>query len=340
MPGLFLNALPNTLLAESSRAAVDRQIEYGRQRRVPWGISESGYNVLDATLDYQYQSFGVPGLGLRRGLDQDLVIAPYATLLALKVRPQAAVRNLGRLVEENAEGPYGFYEAIDYTPSRLPPNRRSVVIRSYMAHHQGMGLVALANLILDGPMLRRFHAEPMIRATELLLQERMPETGTVLELPTEEVAAVTAPQEATLPLSRCLTTPHTSHPRTHLLSNGEYTVMVTNAGGSWSFVRPKAAAPGVTLDVTRWREDSSRDHWGQFCYVQDMWTWRLWSVAHQPLGVAADTYEVLFSPDKAEFRRVDGLIETHMEVTVSPEHNCEIRRITLTNHDSKRTTLS
>ncbi len=336
MPQLLLTALPNTLLEDSIRAAVDRQIQYGRQRHVPWGISESGYSTLDIALDYQYQSFGVPGLGLRRGLDQDLVIAPYATLLALKVRPQAAVRNLRRLAEENAVGPYGCYEAIDYTPSRLPSNCRSVVVRSYMAHHQGMSLVVLANVLLDGPMPRRFHAEPMVRATELLLQERLPRTAPLLEISAGEAPVVTAPQEAALRLSRSLNTPHTPHPRTHLLSNGTYTVMVTNAGGSWSFFRPNdSSTSGIALDVTRWREDCTRDHWGQFCYVRDLRGGRLWSPGHQPLCVPADTYEVLFSPDKAEFRRVDGLIETHVEVTVSPEHNCEVRRITLSNHDSR-----
>jgi len=336
MPRLLLHALPDTLLEQSLGAAVDRQIEYGRQQRVPWGISESGYSTVDAALDYQYQSFGVPGLGLRRGLDQDLVIAPYATILALMVRPQAALRNLRRLAEENAEGLYGFYEAVDYTPSRLPAARHSLVVHSYMAHHQGMGLVALANQLLGGPMLRRFHAEPMVRATELLLQERVPRNVPLLELPAGEAPSVTVPREVALPLSRYLKTPHTPHPRTHLLSNGAYTVMVTNAGGSWSFLRPNASSePALTFDVTRWREDSTRDHWGQFCYVRDLRSGRLWSTGHQPLGVPADNYEVLFSPDKAELSRVDGPIETHLEVTVSPEHNCEIRRITLTNHDSR-----
>ncbi len=337
LPQLLLTALPDTLLQESSHAAVDRQIEYGNQRRVPWGVSESGYSTLDAALDYQYQSFGVPGLGLRRGLDQDLVIAPYATLLALKIRPRAALRNLRLLAQENAEGPYGFYEAIDYTPARLPAGRRSLVVKSYMAHHQGMGLIALANQLLEGPMQARFQAEPMVRATELLLQERLRRSAPVLELLTGEEVAVPAPQESSLSLSRCLNTPYTPHPRTHLLSNGEYTVMVTNAGGSWSFLRPggASAASETTLDVTRWREDSTRDPWGQFCYIRDLRSGRWWSAGHHPLGVLADTYQVLFSPDKAEFRRVDGRIETQMEVTVSPEHNCEIRRITLTNHDSQ-----
>jgi cyclic beta-1,2-glucan synthetase len=340
MPPLLLTVLPETLLSDSMRAAVDRQIEYGRQRRVPWGMSESGYSTLDAALDYQYQSFGVPGLGLRRGLGQDLVIAPYATMLALRVRPVQAAANLRRLVEEQAEGPYGFYEAIDYTPSRLPPNQRSLVVRSYMAHHQGMSLIALANQLLNAPMPRRFHAEPMVRATELLMQERMPRGAPTLEVLVAETPAMAAPREVAMPLSRRLTTPYTPHPRTHLLSNGQYTVMVTNAGGSWSWCTRQTVDGGghpvkSQIDVTRWREDSARDQWGQFCYLRDLRSGKLWSAGHQPLGVPADFFEVLFSPDKVEFHRVDGTMETHLEVTVSPEHNCELRRLTLTNHDNR-----
>jgi cyclic beta-1,2-glucan synthetase len=327
MPHLLLTALPETLLAESIEAAVDRQIEYGRHRHVPWGVSESGFSTLDAALDYQYQSFGVPGLGLRRGLGQDLVIAPYATLLALKVRPQSAVHNLRRLAEEDAKGPYGYYEAIDYTPSRMPPKTRCVVVRSYMAHHQGMGFIAIANHLLGGTMPRRFHNEPMVRATELLLQERMPRTAPRIEPPTAETPVAAVPHAAATPLSRRLTTPFTPHPRTHLLSNGQYTVMLTNAGGSWSYCRG--------LDVTRWREDCTRDHWGQFCYIKDLRNGKFWSAGYHPLGVPADLYEVIFSADKVEFHRIDGKIETHLEVTVSPETNCEVRRVTLTNHDSR-----
>jgi cyclic beta-1,2-glucan synthetase len=351
MPQLLLDVLPETLLEESARAAVARQIEYGRQRHVPWGVSESGYSTLDTGLDYQYQSFGVPGLGLRRGLGQELVIAPYATLLALLVDPHAAAENLRRLAEERGEGPYGFYEAIDFTTNRLPPTQRSVVVRSYMAHHQGMGMMALANRLLGMPMRRRFHAEPVVRATELLLQERMPKTAPVLELLGGEAPTPATPREMVLPMSRCLRTPHTPHPRTHLLSNGQYTVMLTNAGGNWSYCRGLGgpAVPQAAFDVTRWREDSTRDDWGQFCYLRDLQTSRLWSAGYQPLGAREgqasrererpeaepDFYEVVFSTDKAEFHRLDGKIETHQEVTVSPEHNAEVRRLTLTNHDTR-----
>jgi cyclic beta-1,2-glucan synthetase len=325
MPRLLLCNYGGTLLDESLRGAVARQIEYGKQMRVPWGVSESGFAALDAALDYQYQSFGVPGLGLKRGLSRDLVIAPYATALALMVRPRAARDNLRALAADRAEGAFGFYEAIDYTRDRLREKRRSAVVRSYMSHHQGMTLLALTDCLLDRRMVRRFHAEPMVRATELLLQERVPRVAPVVDLHEDEVSPTPIVREGILPMSRRITTPATPHPRTHLLSNGQYSVMLTNAGSGYSTCRD--------LDVTRWREDRTTDAYGQWLYVRDSRSGRVWSAGHQPVGAKADLYEVVFSTDKAEFRRRDAGIETHLEVTVSPEHPAEVRRLTLTNHN-------
>jgi cyclic beta-1,2-glucan synthetase len=338
MPRLLLPSYDGTLVAESCRAAVDRQIEYARQCRVPWGISESAFNALDAALDYQYQSFGVPGLGLKRGLSRDLVIAPYATCLALMIRPHAALANLRALAAEKAEGPFGMYEAVDYTRDRLLERRRSAVVRSYMAHHQGMSFVALANTLLgtgdrsaagrgEPLMVRRFHAEPMVRATDLMLQERVPRVAPVIEPHEDEAAPPPVIREGLLPMSRRMTTPDTPLPRTQLLSSGRYTVFLTNAGAGGSSCRD--------LDVTRWREDRTCDNWGQWCYVRDLRSGLLWSAGHQPVCRPADRYEVLYSTDKAEFIRRDGNIETHLEVTVSPENAAEVRRVTLTNHGNR-----
>jgi cyclic beta-1,2-glucan synthetase len=327
MPDLLLRRYPEALLAESTDIAVARQISYGRERHVPWGISESAYSSQYASYDYQYQSFGVPGLGLKRGLDQDLVVAPYATALATMVRPHEALRNFRRLRVEGAAGRYGYYEAIDYTRKRLPEGRRSLVVRCIMAHHQGMSLLALANVLLDAPMPRRFHAEPMIRATELLLQERVPRGVGLVDTPTQDVAPPAPAPEGGDLVSRRLTTPFTPGPRTHLLSNGTYCVMVTNAGSGFSRCRD--------LDVSRWREDYTRDDTGQFCYIRDRTSGLLWSAGHHPVGRAAEWFEVVFSADKAEFRRLDGSITTHLEVIVSAENTAEIRRVTLSNNDSR-----
>jgi cyclic beta-1,2-glucan synthetase len=327
MPELLLPRYPGTLLAESAAAAVERQIQYGRERGVPWGISESAFSSQYVNLDYQYQSFGVPGLGLKRGLDQDLVVSPYATLLAVMVRPHEALANLRRLGEEGAAGWYGFYEAIGYTRRRLPEGRRSLVVRCFMAHHQGMSLVALANALLGNPMPRRLHSARMVRATDLLLQERVPRGVTPVETQEPEVVPQPAAVKADGLLSRRLNTPFTPGPRTHLLSNGQYRVMVTNSGAGFSRCQ--------SLDVTRWREDFTRDDTGTFCYLRDLTSGLVWSAGHQPVGRPADWYEVVFSADKAEIRRLDGAVTTHLEVIVPPEHCAEVRRVTVTNNDRR-----
>jgi cyclic beta-1,2-glucan synthetase len=328
MPRLLLRGYAGTLLEEACRGAVAQQIAYARHYRVPWGISESAFGALDGALDYQYQSFGVPGLGLKRGLALDLVIAPYATALAALIGRHAALHNFRRLAAEGALGPFGFYEAIDYTRDRLQKKRSSLVVRSYMAHHQGMTLVALANCLLNNPMPRRFHAEPMVRATELLLQERMPLSAPIVKPHRDEVMVPAQPvMEDSHPMSRRLTTAQTPAPRTHLLSSGQYSMMITNAGSGYSVCRG--------LDVTRWREDRTRDAAGQFIYVRDLRSGLVWSGGHQPVCRPADEYEVVFSSDKAEFRRTDAGIETHLEIAVSPEKFAEVRRLTFTNHNSR-----
>jgi cyclic beta-1,2-glucan synthetase len=331
MPRLLLSPHPGTLLDETRAATVARQIEYGRENKMPWGISESAFNVLDAAQDYQYQSFGVPGLGLKRGLALDLVVAPYATMLAVSEDAHAAASNLDALRAIGATGSFGFYESIDFTPSRLVRGERYHIIRSYMAHHQGMGLVALANRLLGDVMPRRLRAEPHVRATELLLEERLP-----LDVPPApttdddaDMARVSSP--GTYPTSRRIRTPHTPSPRTHLLSNGRYTVMLTNAGAGFS------ACAG--LAVSRWREDRTTDSWGPWCYVRDLDTGAYWSAGYKPVGHAAAHYQVDYSIDKAEIRRLDGDLETVLEVVVSPEKDVEVRRLALMNHGRRTRNL-
>ena len=174
MPSLVMRAPAGSLLDQTNRLIVRRQIDYGGTLRLPWGISESAYAARDLELTYQYSNFGIPGLGLKRGLGENLVIAPYATALATMVDPRAACANLARLAKAGARGRYGFYEALDYTPIRVPEGESVAIIRAFMAHHQGMTIVAIADALLDGVMRARFHAEPIVQATELLLQERMP----------------------------------------------------------------------------------------------------------------------------------------------------------------------
>jgi cyclic beta-1,2-glucan synthetase len=326
MPRLLLRPAPGTMLDVAQHAAVARHRQYGRQTRLPWGVSESGFNVLSAEGDYQYQSFGVPGLGLKRGLGKDLVVAPYATLLAVMEDAAAAVANFDALRDVGGEGPFGFYEAIDFTPDRLGRGERCRVIKSYMAHHQGMGLCAIANRLLNDIHCRRLHAEPAVRAVELLLQERVPLDAPPVR-PDDEDAEAATPAHGEEAVSRRIASPETAAPRAHLLSNGQYTVMVTNAGGGSSTCRG--------LAVTRWRNDPTRDHSGTFVYVRDATAGRLWSAGHQPLCTPANVYEAVFSADKAEIRRRDGDIETHLEIAVAPDQDAEVRRLTLSNHDTE-----
>ena len=323
MPALVMHSPVNSLLDNTYRLVVARQMSYAAELGVPWGISESAFNARDLALTYQYSSFGVPGLGLKRGLSEDVVVAPYATALAAMIQPQAAVRNFARLRSAGAAGQYGFREALDYTPRRLPEGASVAIVKSYMAHHQGMALVALGNVLNGDTMVERFHADPMIEATELLLQERMPRDVLVARPRAEEVKSAADVRELVPPVPRRFTTPHDPIPRTHLLSNGRYAVMVTAAGSGYSRWRDVA--------VTRWREDVTRDAWGSYLFLRDVASGAVWSAGHQPSGVEADSYEITFAEDHAEFSRRDGSITTGLTIVVSAEHDAEIRRVTLTN---------
>ena len=330
MPLLVMPSYKETLLDQTDEAVVRRQIEYGRQRGVPWGFSESGYNAVDAAQNYQYRAFGVPGLGLKRGLADDLVVAPYATVLALMVAPEEAAQNLRVLTALNLLGDFGFFEAVDYTPSRLLAGEARCVIRSFMAHHQGMSLVAIAETALDRPMQRRFVAEPMVQATLPLLQERVPRKNVAYSEHTElmNTRSISAIDE--LPV-RVFTDATTGVPGVQILSNGRYHVMLTNAGGGYSRWN--------NLSVTRWREDSTCDNWGMFCYVRDVASGKFWSNTLQPTLAAANSYQATFSEPRVEFNRRDGDIQTYTEIAVSPEDDIELRRVRITNHSLVRRTI-
>jgi cyclic beta-1,2-glucan synthetase len=330
MPTLVMPNYEGTLLDQTCRAAVARQIEYGSQLGVPWGVSESGYNTLDAHFTYQYRAFGVPGLGLKRGLGDDVVIAPYATALAMMVAPAAATKNLQRLAEAGAAGRYGLYEAIDYTPARLPLGQSSALVQSFMAHHQGMSLLALAYALLDRPMQRRFESDPQFQATSLLLQERVPKTAAEYLHASgfPEMDGQTRAAEARL---RVFTDPDRARPALQLLSNGRYHAMVSSAGGGYSRCGE--------LALTRWREDSTRDHWGMFCYLRDVASGEYWSTAYQPTLKKTELFEAIFSDARAEFRVREREFDAHTEIVVSPEDDIELRRTRITNRSRTRRTI-
>ncbi len=327
MPLLVMPTFEYSLLDQTYKAAVARQMEYGRQLGVPWGMSESGYFLIDASLNYQYRAFGVPGLGLKRGLADDCVIAPYASVLALMVAPEEACENLQRLAASGFAGRYGLYEAIDYTASRLPHGESNAVVRSFMAHHEGMSFLALAYVVLERPMQKRFNAEPIFQATALLLQERIPK-ATAFYSHTTELPEIHANFIGPDMPVRVFNGPDTPLPEVQLLSNGSYNVMVTNAGGGYSRWNDIA--------LTRWREDGTCDNWGSFCYIRDVSSGEFWSTAYQPTLAQPKNYEVIFSEGRAEFRRRDHGVDTHTTIVVSPEDDIELRRIRITNRTRTR----
>jgi cyclic beta-1,2-glucan synthetase len=334
MPLLVMRSYPDTLLDESCRMAVRRQRDYAAERGVPWGISECAYDLVDHHGNYQYKAFGVPGLGMKRGLADELVVAPYATALAALVHPTAAAANLRRLAREGLLGAYGYFEAIDYTPRRpdepdadapRPARARGTVVRAYLAHHQGMTLAAIAGALDGNRMVERFHADPRVQATELLLQERVPRHASLMRPRPDEEARLAAP----LPPAavRRFRSPHTPFPHAQFLSNGNYTAVVTNAGGGASYCRGRA--------VTRWRQDATRDPGGQYLYLRDVRSGRVWSATHQPTARDAEDDVVAFTMEKATFQRRDEEIGTRLDVAVSPEDDVEVRRLEVTNHGDR-----
>jgi len=323
MPQLLMPTHEHALIGQTCAAVVACQIDYGALRGVPWGVSESGYNRSDSHFNYQYRAFGVPGLGLKRGLGDDLVIAPYASALALIVAPKEACANLQRLAKDGIEGAFGFYEAVDYTPSRLPPAQTSATVYSFMAHHQGMSLLALVHLLADKPMQRRFCASPMLKAGELLLQERIPSTVPGVFSPELEYQRIPERNDANIVAVRRILSPHSPVPEIHLLSNGRYHVAISSAGGGFSRWND--------LDVTRWREDATCDGFGFFVYLRDVDSGKVWSIAYQPTLHATSDCEAVFGQGRAEFRQSHNGLSMHTEIVVSPEDDIEIRRITIIN---------
>ena len=331
MPLLVMPTYDKTLLDQTYKVAVLRQINYGSQRDVPWGVSESGYYAFDSALNYQYRAFGVPGIGMKRDLADDLVVAPYASAMGLMVMPKESCDNLQRLSKEGFEGRYGLYEAIDYTPARLPRGKNYAIVQSFMSHHQGMSLLSLAYALLNQPMQKRFASEPMFQSTMLLLHEKIPRGVAICASEPKFDAInfmITHPYGSSV---RVFNTAMMSVPEINLLSNGCYNVMTSSSGGSYSRWRD--------LSVTRWREDSTRDNWGTFCYIKDVSNGAFWSTAYQPTLTVPDMYEAIFSEGRTEFRRCDQLIDTHTEIVVSPEDDIEMRRTRVTNNSFAKRTI-
>jgi cyclic beta-1,2-glucan glucanotransferase len=326
LPILMARNEPGTLLGQTLEVVADRQIEYGREKNVPWGISESGYYRFDANQFYQYRAFGVPGLGYKRGLADDLVITPHASLLALPLRPHAVLQNMERLRRLGMLGMYGFYEAADFTPARLTVDQEMAIVQSYMAHHQGMIMLSLVNYLHRDAMVRRFQCDPRIQSVELLLLEQIPRDAPI-ERPNTEGSPglrVIRPRNLASPWQ---VDPQAPQPRAHYLSNGHYRILITAAGGGYS--------AWEDIDLTRWQPDTTLDNWGTWIYVRDQENGATWSSSLQPALVAGVEQEVFFNSHFAEFLRQDGFLAQATQVFVAPEEDVEVRLVTLTNHDDR-----
>lgn len=323
MPSLVMRGPEGSLLEQTNRLVVGRQITYGKQCGIPWGISESAYNARDIELTYQYSNFGVPGLGLKRGLAEDLVIAPYATALATMVDPHAAEQNFIRLASLGAYGRFGFYEALDFTRTRLPKGAEYAVVKNFMAHHQGMTIVAITNTLQQGRMRQRFHSEPIIQACELLLQERVPRDVAIAHPRAEEVQASSHASHSVETKVRRPSPFAKGAPNTHLLSNGRYTVMLTAAGAGYSHWK--------NIAITRWREDATCDNWGSYIFLKDVKSGDIWSAGAQPLGISQAHKTGVFAEDYADFIHYQDHLTTTMEVLVSGEDDGEVRRVSISN---------
>ncbi len=323
MPNLFVKNYHGTFLSDSCYAAVAAQISYAQQKHIPWGISESGYLALDANMNYQYRAFGVPDLGINRDIPEDLVVAPYASLLGLSLQPQAVLSNITRLENLHMLGRFGFYEAIDYTKTRLPPEKQHAIVQSYMAHHQGIILLAACNYLLNDVMVRRFHGDERIQSIELLLQEKIPQDPHI-EYPHPEETVELHSITRSVNIAPWRVPADSPIPQVHFLAQGRYGVLITNAGSGYSQWQEFA--------LTRWQADTTLDHWGTWIYLQDRENGEgeCWSVTCQPTGCPLENQEILFSPHKVEFRRWDHGISLHTEITVGGDE-VEIRRVTLLN---------
>jgi len=329
MPPLLMGSQEGTLLSGSQDAAVAAQIDYGERREVPWGISESGFAAVSVDQHYQYRAFGVPGLGLRRGLAEDLVVAPYATGLALPLYPRAATRNFERLSSLSMIGDYGFYEAVDFTPERLTGSVQHSIVRSYMAHHQGMILAALDNFLCDAPLPRRFHADRRVESADLLLHERAP-LGLPVETPLDARVEVEAPMQLpeAPPLHAWQPVQAGAFPEVQVLGNGRLSSLITDSGaGGLSWL-------GVSL--TRWTPDPVLDAHGLWIYVRDEEDGAIWSVGRQPMGRGGEDSNVVYHANAVEFHRRDHGITLSTEITVASADDVEIRVVTIRN-DTPRT---
>ncbi|NLS05800.1 protein ndvB [Rhizobium sp. P32RR-XVIII] len=319
MPPLVMQERGGGILNQTNNLVVIEQMNYGRKLGIPWGISEAAFNARDHNLNYQYTNFGVPSLGLKRGLGHNAVIAPYASILASQYDPQGALENLQRLRQVGALGKFGFHDAVDFTPTRVPEGKKCAVVYNYYAHHHGMSIAAIANVAFNGHLRELFHSDPVIEAAELLLQEKAPRDIPVMSGKHES--------DTLRPELRKISDPLSRDRELVFLSNGHYSMMLTATGAGYARWNGQA--------VTRWKADPTEDRWGSFIFLRDTATNEWWSATAEPKSVEGEKVNVLFADEKAEFTKVVGDLSSEVECIVTTEHDAEARRLTLFNMGSE-----
>lgn len=333
LPKLLLNEQPNTLLDQTNNLIVDVQKDYASKHNIPWGISESSFNSFDFNFNYQYKMLGVPALALRRYEDTELVVSPYSTYLALMVDPIGAEKNLYRLEALDSIGKYGFFEAIDFNEYENEKTKVSKTnVQIYTAHHQGMSLVALNNVLNDKLMIARFHAHEKVKSCEDILQESIPRFSNVIEANqytrSSPLFKSTSVKQERI---RQFKTPNTLYPRGNLYGNGKYSMFITNTGSGYSKYK--------NTYINRFIADSSFDNTGSYIYIKDIDKNQIWSATYQPTLATPNDYEVKYYSDLALFTRVDDQVSSSLGIFIPPDKTFEVRELTLQNLSSKARNL-
>ena len=329
MPNINIPKYPGSLLDESCKFLIMSQKEYNKKLKIPWGISESAFNLKDLNNNYQYKAFGIPWLGLKRGLADEIVVAPYASMMAIIDEPIEVLKNLKQLEKLGMYNKYGFYESIDYTPTRLRKNETKAIVKTYMAHHQGLILLSINNLMNNNIVQKRFVQNPEIEAVNILLQERMPENIIITKEEKEKVEKIKYIdyENAT---QREITKINTKLNNVNVIGNDKYTIIMDQKGNGYSKYN------NILINRYKYTDDEEQ---GIFFFFKNIKTKRIWTSNYMNYLSKADKYVMCFTPDMNKITRQDGNIETITKISVAPTEPVEIRRIELVNHGIEDETI-
>ena len=321
MPNVNIPKYPGSLLDESCKFMIMSQKEYAKMLNIPWGFSEAAFNLKDLNNNYQYKAFGIPWLGLKRGLSDEIVVAPYGSAMALNDEPTSVINNLKELQKNNMYNKYGLYESIDYTSTRLKKGEEYANVKTYMAHHQGLILLSVNNLINNNILPERFMANPEMKAIDILLQERMPESLIVTKEKKEKVERVVNFDYETY-TQREISKINNNLKQINVISNNNYAIVMDEKGNGYSKYKD--------ILINRYKKTDDIEQ-GIYFYFKNIRSKRIWTTAYMSYLNKPDKYTIYFAPDNDKIVRQDGNIETILKTTISPNEPVELRKIKLTN---------